>query len=84
MNLDLEGNRLRAARILFGWNLSDLAARSGISEFTLKHLEKLTASQGGTTVKAVLKAFTDAGIEFPPRGRGVSLRDNPENPRAIA
>ena len=33
-NYDLDANQLRAARVLLGWDLKDLSARSGISEST--------------------------------------------------
>ena len=72
-NFDLDGNQLRAARALLGWDLKDLSARSGISESTLKHFERNGLGGQFATVRKVLATYAAAGIEFP--GRGVSLRD---------
>ena len=71
-NYDLDPNQLRAARALLGWDLKDLSARSGISESTLKNLERVGLGGQFATVRKVLKTYQDAGIEFP--GRGVSLK----------
>ena len=73
MNYDLDANQLRAARILLGWDLKDLSARTGISESTLKQFERIGLSGQFSTVRKVLATYAAAGIEFP--GRGVSLRD---------
>ena len=73
MNLDLDPAQLRAARILLGWDLRDLAERTGLCEDTLKQFERIGLSGQFATIRKVLKTYQDAGIEFP--GRGVSLRD---------
>jgi transcriptional regulator with XRE-family HTH domain len=72
MNYDLDPAQLRAARILLGWDLKDLSARSGISESTLKNLERVGLGGQFATVRKVLKTYAAAGIEFP--GRGVNLK----------
>ena len=56
---------------LLGWDLKDLSARSGISESTLKNLERVGLGGQFATVRKVLETYPAAGIEFP--GRGVSL-----------
>ena len=71
MNYDLDANQLRAARILLGWDLKDLSERSGLSECTLKHFERIGLAGQFATVRKVLETYAAAGIEFP--GRGVSL-----------
>ena len=73
MNYDITPHQLRAARSLLDWDLKVLSERSGISESTLKNLERVGLGGQFATVRKVLKAYQDAGIEFP--GRGVSLRD---------
>jgi transcriptional regulator with XRE-family HTH domain len=79
-NYDLDPNQLRAARALLGWDLKDLSARSGISESTLKNLERVGLGGQFATVRKVLKTYQDAGIEFP--GRGVSLKTPSEGAAA--
>ena len=56
-NYDLDANQLRAARILLGWDLKDLSARSGISESTLKNLERVGLGGQFATVRKVLKTY---------------------------
>ena len=73
MNYDLDANQLRAARILLGWDLKDLSARTGLCEDTLKRFERNGLGGNFATVRKVLATYAAAGIEFP--GRGVSLRD---------
>ena len=75
MNYDITPHQLRAARSLLDWDLKVLSERSGISESTLKNLERVGLGGQFATVRKVLATYAAAGIEFP--GRGVNLK-NPE------
>ena len=58
--------QVKAARALLGWSQSELAARSGISEPTIKRLEAGDGVLGGrqSTVDAVRSTLEAAGVEF--------------------
>lgn len=71
--------QVKAARALLGWSQRDLAARSGVSEPTIKRLEAGDGALGGreTTVAAIRDALETAGIEFTNgTGAGVRLRSS--------
>ncbi len=63
----ITSDQVRAARAYLKWKQSDLATRSGLSEETIKRIEKLGGpliSVNVSTIHAIVGAFTSAGIEF--------------------
>ena len=76
MNLISTPTNYGPPAFLLGWDLRDLAERTGLSEDTLKQFERVGLSGQFSTVRKVLKTYQDAGIEFP--GRGVNLKTHPE------
>ena len=69
--------QIKAARALLGWSQDDLAARSGVSQPTIKRLEAEGGELGGRaeTGEKIRRALQKAGIEFiNGDGPGVRLR----------
>ena len=69
--------QIRAARALLGWSQQRLADKAIISLNALARLEKGGVDSRVSTVLAVQKALTKAGVEFidaDQRGEGVRLR----------
>lgn len=56
--------QIRAARALLGWKQSDLAAVSGISEISIKNIERGATDPRASTLNAIQTAFAGAGIVF--------------------
>lgn len=56
--------QLRAARALLGWRQADLARHSGISDITVKNVERGATDPRVTTMDALQSALERAGIEF--------------------
>lgn len=56
--------QIRAARALIGWKQSDLAAKSGISEISIKNIERGATDPRSSTLSAVQAAFLKAGVVF--------------------
>jgi predicted transcriptional regulator len=58
--------QIKAARALLGWSQDDLAARSGVSQPTIKRLEAQGGDLGGRaeTGEKLRRALEKAGIEF--------------------
>ena len=58
--------QIKAARALLGWTQDDLAARSGVSQPTIKRLEAEGGELGGRaeTGTKIRRALEKAGIEF--------------------
>lgn len=67
--------QIRAARALVGWRQSDLARRSGISEISIKNIERGATDPRSSTLQAIQSAFLQAGIEFLEPGQ-TSLNGN--------
>lgn len=72
--------QIRAARALVGWKQSDLAARSGVSQVSIKNIERGATDPRLSTITAIERAFFDAGVLFldalesKAGGAGVRLR----------
>jgi predicted transcriptional regulator len=69
--------QIKAARALLGWSQDDLAARSGVSQPTIKRLEAEGGELGGRveTGEKICRALEKAGIEFTNGGApGVRLK----------
>jgi len=58
--------QIKAARALLGWSQDDLAAKSGVSQPTIKRLEAKGGQLGGRaeTGDKIRRALEKAGIEF--------------------
>lgn len=58
--------QIKAARALLGWSQDDLAARSGVSQPTIKRLEAQGGPMGGRaeTGEKIRRTLEKAGIEF--------------------
>ncbi len=72
--------QIRAARALLGWSQQQLADKAIVSLNALARLEKGNVDSRMSTIIAIQKALTKAGIEFlavDQKGEGVRLR----NPR---
>ena len=62
----ITGTQIRMARAAVGWSLAELAAKSGLSEKTIRRLEA-DEDPVNTTIKtlsAIKLALEAAGIEF--------------------
>ena len=58
------GTQIRAARVLAGWDAEELAKLSGISRNSLTQIERGVFRPRQQTAEKIVRAFTDAGIEF--------------------
>lgn len=56
--------QIRAARALIGWKQTDLAAASGVSEISIKNIERGATDPRSSTVGAMQAAFERAGVVF--------------------
>lgn len=56
--------QIRAARALIGWKQSDLAAASGVSEISIKNIERGATDPRGSTLSSIQSAFAKAGVVF--------------------
>ena len=69
--------QIRAARALLGWSQQHLADKAIVSLNALARLEKGVVDSRLSTVQAIQKALTRAGVEFleaDQKGEGVRLR----------
>jgi DNA-binding XRE family transcriptional regulator len=71
--------QIRAARALLGWKQTDLAVASGVSEMSIKNIERGVTDARISTIGALQAAFLAAGVIFlepgdmRPGGAGVRL-----------
>lgn len=65
--------QIRAARALIEWKQTDLAKAAGVSEMSVKNIERGTTDPRVSTLQAIQSALETAGIEFI-NGTGVKLR----------
>jgi transcriptional regulator with XRE-family HTH domain len=56
--------QIRAARALIGWKQTDLAAKSGVSEISIKNIERGVTDPRSSTLGAIQTAFEKAGVLF--------------------
>jgi transcriptional regulator with XRE-family HTH domain len=56
--------QIRAARALIGWKQTDLADASGVSEISVKNIERGTTDARSSTLAAIQAAFLKAGVVF--------------------
>jgi len=72
----ITSRQIRAGRALLGWSQQQLADKAIVSVNALARLERGEVDPRMSTLMAVHKALTDAGIEFLPadvKGEGVRL-----------
>ena len=56
--------QIRAARALLGWKQVDLAAASGLSEVSIKNIERGKTDARSSTIAKIESAVADAGVLF--------------------
>ena len=56
--------QIRAARALLGWKQVDLAAASGLSEVSIKNIERGKTDARTSTMVKIESAVADAGVLF--------------------
>lgn len=56
--------QIRAARALIGWKQSELAGAAGISEISIKNIERGAVDARASTIAAIQSAFRVAGVAF--------------------
>lgn len=56
--------QIRAARALIGWKQTDLARASGVSEMSIKNIERGATDPRASTLNALQAALEDAGVLF--------------------
>ena len=56
--------QIRAARALLGWKQTDLAAASGLSEVSIKNIERGKTDARSSTMAKIEGAVADAGVLF--------------------
>lgn len=64
MDRMLSAQQIRAGRGLLGWSRRDLAFVSGISQGTIKAIEKGTTDARLSTLRKLVQTFTAHGVEF--------------------
>lgn len=56
--------QIRAARALLGWKQTDLAVASGVSEMSIKNIERGITDARASTLGAIQQAFAESGVVF--------------------
>ncbi|MDX0065934.1 helix-turn-helix domain-containing protein [Sinorhizobium meliloti] len=70
--------QIKAARAMLDWKQTDLAAAAGLSEMSVKNVEKGQKDSRMSTIQSIRSALEAAGIIFIDQngnGPGVRLRD---------
>ena len=60
----ITAGQIRAARALIGWKQTDLAKSSGVSEISIKNIERGVTDPRYKTLEAIQKAFEKGGVVF--------------------
>lgn len=60
----LTAKQIKAARNLLGWKQTELANASGLSEISIKNIERGATDPRSSTLSAIRNAFDEAGIIF--------------------
>ena len=61
----ITAGQIRAARALIGWTQVDLAKASGVSEISIKNIERGATDPRASTLEAFQRAFEKAGGRIP-------------------
>ncbi len=76
----ITASQIRAARALIGWKQTDLANASGVSEMSIKNIERGATDPRASTLLSLQTALEGAGVVFldpgiqRDGGHGVRLR----------
>jgi transcriptional regulator with XRE-family HTH domain len=76
----ITGAQIRAARALVGWKQTELAERAGVSEISIKNIERGATDPRASTLQLIQTAFEHADVVFlepgdqRPGGLGVRLK----------
>jgi len=65
--------QIRAARAFLNWKQTDLATASGVSEMSIKNIERGLTDSRVSTLTAIRAAIQAAGVEFVDDERGVGV-----------
>jgi len=77
----IDARQIRASRALLGWSREELLKVSGISMSALLRMEGALADSRSSTLNKVVKALTQAGIEFIARDDGaIGVLLKPQQP----
>lgn len=57
-------SQIRAARALLSWKQTDLAKASGISEMSIKNIERGVTDPRASTLLSLQSALEEAGVVF--------------------
>jgi transcriptional regulator with XRE-family HTH domain len=60
----ITAGQIRAARALIGWTQASLAKASGVSEISIKNIERGATDPRSRTLAALQQAFDKAGVVF--------------------
>ena len=60
----ITAGQIRAARALIGWKQTELAKAAGISEISIKNIEREVTDSRSSTLSAIQAAFEKAGVVF--------------------
>jgi len=74
----ITAGQIRAARALIGWTQVDLAKASGVSEISIKNIERGATDPRASTLEAFQRAFEKVGVVFLEPG---DVRDGGEGVR---
>jgi transcriptional regulator with XRE-family HTH domain len=56
--------QIRAARALLGWKQTDLAKAAGVSEISVKNIERSATDPRASTLLRIQRALEQAGVEI--------------------
>src|SRR4030088_605346 len=62
--MSIIGPQIRAGRALLGWTQAKLAFVAGLSEISIKNIERGTTDARGSTLAAIERALNNNGIEL--------------------
>jgi len=71
----LTGKQIRAARMLAGWDASELAVKAKLSRIAVQDIEREDAHPRSGTLDKIIQAFEGKNIEFLDNS-GVRIKDN--------
>src|SRR6478672_7555140 len=76
----ITGPQIKAARALISWKQTDLAEASGVSEISIKNIERGLTDPRSRTLGAIQEAFAKAGVVFLDPG---DIRDGDHGVRLV-
>ena len=73
--MTITGEQMKAARILLGWTMDDLARSVRLSEMDIARFEAGTPRMPSIGAALIRRALEGAGVEFDDKGHGVRMRE---------